>query len=152
MPDSLPPTRSVHVDDPQITLGPFQFLPASVRIQGHPPIEDWLGPLQFALWCQKASPWWIGDMLLAGDAAFGETFSQACEGYVSGDQLQRYESVARRVPPKNRNPQLSWSAHAAVARLADAEQRRLLAEAVRRGWNSEDLRKQARELANRSQS
>ncbi len=105
-----------------------------------------MGPLQFALWCQKASPWWIGDLLNAGDAFFGEVFSQACEGYVSADQLQRYESVARRVPPQNRNPNLSWSSHAAVARLSDQGQRHLLALAEKHGWNSEDLRRQARDL------
>ncbi len=132
-------------DEPKISLGKFQFLPSSVKINGRPPIEEWMGPLKFAIWCQKASPWWIGDMLNAGDAVFGEAFSQACEGYVSADQLQRYESVARRVPPQNRNPNLSWSSHASVARLSDKGQRKLLALAQRHGWNSEDLRKKARE-------
>jgi hypothetical protein len=105
-----------------------------------------MGPLQFSLWCQRASPWWIGDLLNAGDAAFGEAFSQACEGHISADMLQRYESVARRVPPENRHPHLSWSAHAAVARLSHQGQKRLLADAQRNGWNSEDLRIRAREL------
>ncbi len=144
--------RSDKQVDPKISLGKFQFLPASVKITGRPAIEEWLGPFQFALWCQRASPWWIGDILNAGDAHFGEVFSQACEGYISGDQLQRYESVARRVLPENRNPLLSWSSHASVARLDGPGQRKLLAEAVKRGWNSEDLRKQARKLqANQQQ-
>ena len=138
--------RNVTQNEPKISLGSFQFLPAAVRIQGRPPVEEWMGPLQFALWCQKASPWWIGDMLNAGDALFGEAFSQACEGFISGDQLQRYESVARRVPAENRNPRLSWSCHASVARLNGPGQRKLLAQAERNGWNSDDLRKQAREL------
>ena len=132
--------------DPKISLGNFQFLPASVKITGRPDIEEWMGPLQFAIWCQRASPWWIGDMLNAGDAHFGEAFSQACEGYVSADMLQRYESVARRVPAQNRNPNLSWSSHASVARLKGPGQRKLLSQAVKNGWNSEDLRKKAREL------
>ncbi len=86
-------------------------------------------------------------MLLAGDAQFGELFSQACEGFISGDQLQRYESVARRVPPPIRNDQLSWSSHAAVARLAPKQQKSLLDAAEKNGWNSDVLRKKARELA-----
>ncbi len=142
-------TRNLAQNGPKISLGKFQFLPASVRIKGRPPIEEWLGPLQFALWCQKASPWWIGDMLNAGDTMFGESFSQACEGYISGDQLQRYESVARRVPAENRNPNLSWSCHVAVARLSSPGQRRLLAQAEQNGWNSEELRKKARVLKER---
>ena len=85
-------------------------------------------------------------MLNAGDAHFGEVFSQACEGHISGDMLQRYESVARRVLPENRNPNLSWSAHAAVARLSGPNQHKLLTQAQQNGWNRADLRKRAREL------
>lgn len=129
---------------PKISIGKFDFLPTAVRVQGKPALDDWKGPMQFALWCQRASPWWIGDLLNAGDAAFGEAFSQVCEGYISGDQLQRYESIARRVPAKNRRENLSWSAHAVVARLNDDQQRFMLKEAEQRGWTSEDLRKEVR--------
>jgi hypothetical protein len=132
--------------EPKISLGSFQFLPSSVKVHGQPDIDEWIGPFQFALWCQRASPWWIGDMLLAGDAQFGEDFSQACEGLISGDQLQRYESIARRVPAKNRRPSLSWSAHAAVARLPHDKQWKMLLEAEKRGWSSEVLRIKVRDL------
>jgi hypothetical protein len=59
--------------------------------------------------------------------------------------LNRYASVARRVPIDNRVASLSWSAHAAVARLPNELQKRLLIEAERRGWTSEELRLKARE-------
>ena len=127
---------------PKISVGKFEFLPSAVRVHGRPKLDEWEGPLQFALWCQRASPWWIGDLLNAGDAAFGESFSQVCEGYISGDQLQRYESVARRVPPRNRRENLSWSAHAVVARLSGEYQRQMLKQAEELGWTSEELRKQ----------
>ena len=126
---------------PKISIGKFDFLPTAVRVQDRPQLTEWEGPLQFALWCQRASPWWIGDLLIAGDAAFGEAFSQVCEGFISGDQLQRYESVARRVPAKNRRENLSWSAHAVVARLSSENQRQLLNQAEERGWTSEELRR-----------
>jgi len=126
---------------PKISVGKFEFLPSSVRVQGRPAVEEWEGPLQFALWCQRASPWWIGDLLNAGDAAFGEAFSQVCEGYISGDQLQRYESVARRVLARNRRENLSWSSHAVVARLSGEHQRQMLKQAEEQGWTSEELRR-----------
>jgi hypothetical protein len=85
-------------------------------------------------------------MLNAGEAYFGEAFSQACEGLVSGDMLQRYESVARRVPAVNRRPGLSWSAHSMVARLSHADQRLMLQRAEEQGWSSEDLRLQVAEF------
>ncbi len=130
--------------EPVLRVGEFQFTSTTVRVDGRPEIEGWLEPLLFALWVQRASPWWIGDLLNAGDARFGEAFSQACEGVISGDQLQRYESIARRVPPKNRRPNLSWSAHAAVARLSGEDQRLMLEFAELYGWDSTELRRRAR--------
>ena len=127
-----------------LPLGPFRFGPASLKVAGRPTVEAFAGPLRFALWCQQGSKWWIGDLLNHGDARFGEMFSQVCEGQVSAALLQQYESVARRVPPENRRPNLSWSCHAAVARLPSASQRRLLAKAEEYGWNSAILARRAR--------
>ena len=99
---------------PTISLGPFQFTSVGVKFSGRPQLDQWKGPLQFALWCQRAGPWWIGDLLNHGEDHFGESFSQMCEGVVSAEQLSRYASVARRVPLGNRSPSLSWSAHASL--------------------------------------
>ena len=129
---------------PKISVGPFNFTSIGIRISGQPEVAEWKGPLQFALWCQRAGPWWIGDLLNAGDDRFGESFSQMCEGTYSTEMLNRYASVARRVPIENRIPTLSWSAHAAVARLPMDLQKRLLLEADRQGWTSDDLRAEAR--------
>jgi hypothetical protein len=134
-------------EGPALSLGPFRFSPTSLAVQHSPPapLEAWSAPLRFSLWCQQGSPWWIGDLLNAGDARFGEMFSQVCEGSVSADQLQRYESVARRVPPENRRAGLSWSAHAAVARLPHALQRTMLERAERSGWTSVVLQRKVRD-------
>ncbi|MCG8448211.1 MAG: hypothetical protein MI725_01350 [Pirellulales bacterium] len=132
--------------EPKMALGPFQFRPANVRIQGRPALPDWQGPLQFALWCQRASPWWIGDMINCGEDLYGEEFGEVCGDTLSTEMVSRYASVARRVPARNRRPALSWSAHAAVARLPHKEQRRFLAAAEREGWNSDQLRKKVQEF------
>ena len=132
--------------EPKMALGPFEFRPANVKIQGKPPLDDWEGPLRFALWCQRASPWWIGDMINRGEDLFGEEFGEVCGDSLSTEMVSRYASVARRVPAQNRRPTLSWSAHAAVARLPHTQQRHMLIEAERRGWNSEDLRKKVQQL------
>ena len=68
-----------------------------------------------------------------------------CEGAVSAEMLNRYASVARRVPIENRVASLSWTAHAYVARLPLDLQKRLLQEADRRGLTSDELRVKARE-------
>jgi len=130
---------------PGLSLGKFRFTETGMEIAGHPPLEQWQSPLTFALWCQRASPWWIGDLLNAGDAHFGEMFSQVCDFPVSADQLQRYESVARRVPRENRRASLSWSCHAAVARLPVDRQKVMLDRAEKYGWNSTVLQQKVRE-------
>jgi hypothetical protein len=135
---------------PQISVGPFHFTSVGIVITGQPKLDDWKGPLQFALWCQRAGPWWIGDLINAGEDRFGEVFSQMCEGTLSTEMLSRYASVARRVPLVNRVASLSWSAHAAVARLPHDQQRRLLREAARHGWTSDELRVKAREATSRA--
>jgi hypothetical protein len=85
-------------------------------------------------------------MLNAGDDSFGEAFFQLCEEYgVSAEMMQRYKGVARRVPAVNRRASLSWSAHAVAARLSHEEQRKVLAEAEKRGWTSEEIRRHLRE-------
>jgi hypothetical protein len=129
---------------PKISIGPFQFTSVGVRFSGKPDLPEWKGPLQFALWCQRAGPWWIGDLLNAGEDRFGESFSQSCEGAVSAEMLNRYASVARRVPIENRVASLSWTAHSMVARLPVDVQKRLLLEAERQGWTSDELRAKAR--------
>lgn len=137
--------------EPKMQLGPFEFRPANAVVRGKPPLTDWQGPLQFALWCQRASPWWIGDMINRGEDLFGEDFGEVCGATLSTEMVSRYASVARRVPPQNRRPELSWSAHAAVARLSHQQQRKMLAEAARQGWNSDDLRKQVQAFLKRNQ-
>jgi hypothetical protein len=130
---------------PKISVGPFHFTSVGVRISGKPELAHWKGPLQFALWCQRAGPWWIGDLLNAGEDRFGETFSQLCEGAISAEMLNRYASIARRIPLENRRAGLSWSAHAVVARLPANEQRDLLLLAEKHGWTTDELRQKARE-------
>ncbi len=131
---------------PKITVGPFHFTSTGVRITGKPAVEAWNGPLQFALWCQRAGPWWIGDLLNAGEDGFGEAFSQMCEGVISPDMVNRYAAVARKVPIDNRLASQSWSAHAAVARLDRSLQLRFLKQAEKEGWSSEELRIKVRDF------
>jgi hypothetical protein len=133
-------------------LGPFALRSCQAEIQGKPEIEEWIGPLKFAIWVQKSSPWWIGDLLIAGDGQFGEAFSQACEGIISADLLQRYESISRRVPPQNRRADLSWSMHSMVARLPPNEQPAMLELAHQKGWTSEELRRHIQTVSPRRES
>ena len=85
-------------------------------------------------------------MINSGEDMFGEEFAEVCGGTLSTEMISRYASVARRVPARNRRPALSFTAHSAVARLPENEQRRMLAAAEKEGWNSDELRKKVQEL------
>ncbi len=91
-------------------------------------------------------------MINTGEDLFGEEFAAICGGTLSTEMVSRYASVARRVPARNRRPNLSWSAHAAVARLSHPLQRRMLAKAEKDGWNSDQLRKEVRKLLKNAES
>ena len=130
----------------KLSVGPFQFFSTGVRVVGKPELNVWKGPLQFAYWCQRAGPWWIGDMINAGEDQFGESFAQLGEGGISTEMLSRYAAVARRVPIQNRRPGLSWSAHAQVAKLPVDRQRAVLQQAEREGWDTVQIRDRVKEL------
>ena len=96
--------------EPKMALGPFEFRPANVTVQGRPPLADWQGPLQFALWCQRASPWWIGDMINQGEDLFGEEFGEVCGNTLSTEMVSRYASVDRKSTRLN-------SSHTDISRM-----------------------------------
>lgn len=79
----------------------------------------------------KASKFWGGDVLLAGEVLFGEEGYQAAHhlGITEG-ALQDWVRVARLVPPERRRGELSWSHHRSVAPLEPAQQIAMLDRAV----------------------
>lgn len=107
------------------------------------------GDLSFEQWEQVGATlstmergvnWWIGDWLNYGERAYGEKYAQAVEETGKRRQtLMNLASVAGRIPPDERRPDLSWSAHRAVAYLEPADRERLLDEAESKGWGSREL-------------
>jgi hypothetical protein len=58
--------------------------------------------------------------------------------------LTNWSYVARKVPPQNRDPDLSWSHHRAVAALDPPAQKVLLREAKAAGWTKAQLEREAK--------
>ncbi len=85
--------------------------------------------------------WWIGDLLLFGEATFAEKFSQleTATGLTKGTLLS-YMRLCARVAPVRRKVGLGLSVHMAVMNLMPREQRRWLALAEREGLNAAALR------------
>lgn len=116
-------------------------LPSSLSYQQW---SDLVGTLETM---RRGHPWWYGDALNYGEAAYGERYTAALSA--TGNALQtlmNYAWVASRIPPEARREGLSWSAHRAVASL-EAEQRdRILDEAEERGWGKQEVEEAVRAL------
>lgn len=104
----------------------------------------------------KALQWWTGDCLNFGEQAYGEKYTQAIE--LSTDDPEEakrkystysnWASIANKVPPENRDPDLSWSHHRAVAVLDPPEQKELLREAKTGGWSKAQLEREVKARRN----
>ena len=93
---------------------------------------------------RQAIQFWIGDFILYGEEKFGERAYQAI-GQATGldeDTLRQAAWVSSKVEPANRNPNLSFTHHRAVATLNPAEQKAILDQAEANQW-SEKLTIQA---------
>jgi hypothetical protein len=123
--------------------GPFILTPTGVLITGTPAFEEWH---EATVWAQKvehASPFWIGDLLAFGEQAYGEKYAQAVEvtGCTAG-HLMNVVSVAQKIPAARRRQDLSYSHHAEVASLPEAEQEIWLDRAEAEALTVKDLRHQ----------
>lgn len=89
--------------------------------------------------------WWIGDWLRYGNERYGEKYVRAARvtGY-DVQSLMNMNYVASCFPPSRRREQLSWSHHAEVAALDEAEQDRWLALAERERLSVHSLRLELR--------
>lgn len=106
---------------------------------------EWEQAMTFACWARAHGAWWIGDMLRLGLQQQGDSWWQAVdlEG-VSLDMLNRYRSVAEKVPPKNRRSTLSWNHHAIVANCPEARQVELLEHAEQEGLTCHEFQRYVR--------
>ena len=90
---------------------------------------------------ENACIWWSADLLRQGEHLYGEDVAQAAEllGRAPQTIINRV-SVANRVPPAQRNPNVTFSCHAEVAALEPREQVRWLGECEQQGWKRDELR------------
>ena len=81
---------------------------------------------------QSALNWCIGDLILEGDAAFGEDWMRQALadhlGGVSESTQMQCQWVSQRFPHDKRLNWLSWSHHLATAGMDDEDERTLLLE------------------------
>jgi hypothetical protein len=101
--------------------------------------ETWESVLRNAEWIERASPWWVVDLVAYGRDKFHEDYSQALPDAVEDvdgfhrAKLAQAEWMADRWPPSTRVLGQSYSAHRAVAKLDRADAVALLHETDKDG-------------------
>ena len=107
-------------------MNPFLRTPGALMIRHGATLEDWERHAPELFEMQRYVPWWIGDMVVYGEAQYGDDFWQAVPLGVSESMISRFAGMARKYPPGERVPGVSWSHHAAALRIEDKMLRRSL--------------------------
>ena len=131
---------------PVLSITQIEATPTGLVVRGNVPFDVWLAYGEGLQRVDAAVDWALGDWLVLGENAYGETYSQAMAMWPEAKYktLANAKSVANRVERSRRKETLSWSHHEAVARLEPEDQVHWLAQAEANGWTVRELRAQIR--------
>ena len=120
--------------------------PTGLVLEREIEIDEWLRLTEQFLNIDGSLPWWIGDLLNYGEAAYGEKYAQAVDltGRAPGT-LAIWLYVARRYPHEQRLASVPWWAYQEIASLDSAERAQWIEAMDREGWTREQLRRAIRE-------
>jgi hypothetical protein len=107
------------------------------------PYDEWLRQGSRLGLAGRNASWWIGDWLRYGTARYGSKYTAAARvtGY-DRQTLMNMVYVATRFEISRRRENLSWSHHAELAALEDAEQNMWLERAAVERLSVRDLREE----------
>ena len=109
--------------------------------------EEWDTLMQHLLSMEQSVQWWLGDMLLYGEAAYGEKYAQAAT--LSGrsiNTLANWVYISKAFPQNRRRESVRWSCYRELAPIRDEQEQDGWLDAVEDGgWTREELRFALRE-------
>lgn len=119
----------------------LSFSATGLVVSGEVTYEIWMEALLRAVSMRSALTWAIGDLVIYGQAAYGETYAQA-EAATGMDYatLKNVAYVARAVPPAERKIELTWRHHYLTASMEAEERQTWLQRAIDERMNTEELR------------
>lgn len=85
---------------------------------------------------QRYINWWLGDMVVYGEAQIGDDIYQAFPTDVSESLLSRCAAVSRAYTLDERNPQVSWTHHLLAMRLPKRVREMALGKAELEQWDT----------------
>ena len=114
--------------------------------------EDYEQSVEFAMGLRNRLPWIIGDLVVQGEAIFGERCYQAFPEW-DRDYVNTCARVASMFPPSKRKAVLHFRHHEAVAtaKLTPGEREQILRKAEKDGWTSEQIRHEKKALMTTTQ-
>ena len=122
-------------------IGPFALLPGGLSVVEVASLEEWEKRAGLVFDMQKYVPWWLGDLVVFGEAQWGDDFWQVPPLGASEQMLMRFAGVARKYPIGERNLSLSWTHHVIALRADEVILRRsLLRIAESKSMTSEEFR------------
>ncbi len=113
-------------------VGPFLLLPAALSAEPGS-LSEWEYGAAQLVDMQKYVPWWLGDMVVFGEARWGDDFWQSIPLDASLSLLERCASVSRKYKPADRVSSLSWTHHVVALRVKDEVARRSVLRHAERG-------------------
>ena len=130
-----------------ISLPGFTLKATGVSVEGAPDVEEWRMAMQFVQRAGGAVMWWLGDLLVHGEASYGE-LEEVGDGRYEYSTLRDAKYVSANVPLSVRTDTLSFTHHHLVAPLPKQEQKKWLKKAEKAGWSVAELRKALRAARN----
>jgi hypothetical protein len=128
-------------------VGPFALLPAQLQVVKFAAIEEWEASAKTLFEMQKWSPWWIGDLMVYGEARFGDDAWQIPPLDASASSVERFVAVARKIPPEARMKSLSFQHHLLALRIKEPSVRQAaLRKAESDAMNTEEFGKFLRQM------
>jgi hypothetical protein len=117
--------------------------PVGLSLRGYITFEQWADMGQRIARVATGSMWSLGDWLIYGESTYGERYRSALDATQFDYQtLRNVAWVARSFEMPRRRDALSFSHHAEVASLSQAEQDLWLTRAQSGGWSRNELRRQ----------
>ena len=117
-----------------------------LKIKRQPTWEEYETAVKTWTTVHRLSAWTISDLYNFGEKKWGETYAQAMDDTgLSYGYLSVITSVAKKIPRKRRNPNLSFSHHTAVASLPPDKQIVFLSYAEENGVSRDDLREMVKQ-------
>lgn len=126
----------------------FVLIQSALLMERPPEMEQWEAIANHLLLLQRSLYWWIGDLLVNGEAQLGDDIYQAFDPSFSLSLIERCAAVSRAFPISERHPELSWTHHQAVMGLPKKVQQTALKKAYIEGWDTAQFKQYLQEIRN----